>query len=64
MRSRPTQVAECEWWRQREPARVHGNNALHLPLVGSVPQAWQSREKALRACEFSPEEAATRLKRP
>jgi len=64
MRSRPTQVAECEWWRQREPARVHGNDALHLPLVGSVPQAWQSREKALRACEFSPEEAATRLKRP
>jgi hypothetical protein len=62
---RPPQVAEFEWWRQRELelARAQGDDALHLPGSGPYRRRWKSWEKALRACGYSPEEAATRLER-
>jgi len=63
---RPPQVAEFEWWRQRELelAGAQGDDALHLPGSGPYRRRWKSWEKALTACGYSPEEAATRLERP
>ena len=62
---RPPQVAEFEWWRDRELelARAQGDDTLHLPSAGPYRRRWKSWEKALRACGYSPEEAATRLER-
>jgi len=62
---RPPQVSEFEWWRERELelARAQGDDALHLPSAGPYRRRWNSWEKALRACGYSPEEAATRLER-
>jgi len=63
---RPPQVAEFMWWRQREfeLARAQGNDALHLPGIKPYQRRWKRWEHALRACGYSPEEAATRLERP
>jgi len=62
---RPTQVAEFDWWRERELelARAQGDDALHLPSSTPYRRRWKRWEHALRACGYSPEEAATRLER-
>jgi hypothetical protein len=60
---RPPQVAEFDWWRERELARAQGDDALHLPSSTPYRRRWKRWEHALRACGYSPEEAATRLER-
>ena len=62
---RPPQVAEFDWWRERELelARAQGDDALHLPSSTPCRRRWKRWEHALRACGYSPEEAATRLER-
>lgn len=59
------QVAEFEWWRQRELelARALGNDALHLPSNGPYRRRYGSWEKALLHFGFTPDQVAERLER-
>ncbi len=60
------QVAEFDWWRQREfeLARAQGNDALHLPSAGPYRRRWGSWEAALLRLGFSPDQVEERLERP
>ena len=59
------QVAEFDWWRQRELelARARGETNLHLPSATPYRKRWGTWEAALAHFGFSPEEIAARLER-
>jgi len=63
---RPPQVAECEWWRERELelARAQGDDALHLPSPTPYRRRWETWEGALLHCGYTPDEVAERLEQP
>ncbi len=60
---RPPQVAEFEWWRERELelARTQGNDALHLPSPTPYRKRWETWEGALLHFGYTPEQVAERL---
>lgn len=59
------QVAEFDWWRQRELelAEAQGNDALHLPSDGPYRRRYGSWEQALLHFGFTPDQVAERLER-
>jgi len=59
------QVAEFDWWRQRELelARARGETNLHLPSATPYRKRWGTWEAALAHFGYSPEEIAARLER-
>lgn len=59
------QVAEFEWWRDRELelAAAQGNDALHLPSAGPYRRRYGSWEQALLRFGYTPDEVAERLER-
>lgn len=63
---RVPQVAEFEWWRQRELelAEAQGNDALHLPSPTPYRKRWQTWEKALLHFGYSQAAIDGRLERP
>jgi hypothetical protein len=63
---RPPQVAEFEWWRQREPelAAAQGDDTLHLPSQSPYRKRWGSWEGALLHFGYSAAEIAERLEQP
>lgn len=59
------QVAEFDWWRQRELelAEAQGNDAMHIPSAGPYRRRWGSWEQALLHFGFTSDEVAERLER-
>jgi hypothetical protein len=62
---RVPQVAEFEWWRERELelARAQGNDALHLPSPTPYRKRWKTWAAALAHFGYSAEAIAARLER-
>lgn len=60
------QVAEFDFWRQRELelAEAQGNDALHLPSAGPYRRRYGSWELALLHFGFTSDQVAERLERP
>ena len=60
------QVAEFEWWRQRqlELAAAEGNDALHLPTASPYRRRWGSWQQALLQLGYAEKSVAARLERP
>ena len=60
------QIAEFDWWRQRqfELARAEGNDHLHLPSANPYRRRWRTWERALLHFGFTPDQVAERLERP
>jgi hypothetical protein len=56
------QVAEFEWWRQREIelARSKGDDAFHLPSSGPYRSRWKTWAGALKHFGYSDDEIAAR----
>jgi hypothetical protein len=60
------QLAEYDWWREREfqLAEAEGNDAFHLPSGNPYRRRWGTWANALRQLGFSQAEIEGRLERP
>lgn len=60
------QVAEFDWWRQRELelARAQGHGGLHLPSTGPYRRRWGNWSGALRAFGYSQDAIDGRFVQP
>jgi hypothetical protein len=55
------QIAEFEWWRDRELELAQGNDTLHLPSATPYRKRWRTWEGALVHFGYSREEIDRRL---
>ncbi|MDO9410080.1 hypothetical protein [Patulibacter sp.] len=62
---RPPQVAEYDWWRQRELAlaKPKGDVTLHIPSPQPFRKRWRTWPEALLALGYDPEAIDSRLER-